>query len=74
MLQPIVAQFTSRGMPAAETEARSASSLAKRRSGCSPAPTIAFGDRAPEETLPAHLPALLAASREAVAAGTPVVS
>ena len=34
---------------------------------------VAFGDDAPEETLPAHLPRMLAASREAVAAGTPVV-
>ena len=36
-------------------------------------PRIAFGDGAPEDTLPEHLPELLAASREAVAAGTPVV-
>ena len=35
--------------------------------------TIAFGDLAPEDTLPLHLPELLAASREAVAAGTPLV-
>ena len=71
MLQPIVAQFTSRGMPAEQTES-DLIELAEAL-GLPPAPTIAFGDRAPEDTLPRHLPEMLAASREAVAAGTPVV-
>jgi arginase len=71
MLQPIVAQFTSRGMPAAETEAK----LIELGTalGLGTMPVIAFGDLAPEDTLPLHLPALLERSREAVAAGTPVV-
>ena len=34
---------------------------------------VRFGDGAPEDALPAHLPQMLAASRKAVAAGTPVV-
>ena len=70
MLQPIVAQFTSRGMPAAETEAQ----LIELGTalGLGAMPVIAFGDLAPEDALPLHLPALLERSREAVAAGTPV--
>ena len=35
--------------------------------------TVRFGDGAPEEALSAHLPRMLAASRAAVAVGTPVV-
>ena len=91
MLQPIVAQFTSRGMPAAETQSELvelagalrlwddiAETTAHPGGGVSGQADItnrlvAFGDDAPEETLPAHLPRMLAASREAVAAGTPVV-
>ena len=72
MLQPILAQFTSRGMPAAETE-RDLTALAEELALPPSMPRIAFGDGAPEDTLPEHLPELLAASREAVAAGTPVV-
>src|SRR5882672_7230097 len=34
---------------------------------------VRFGDGPPEEALSAHLPRMLAASRRAVAAGTPVV-
>jgi len=71
MLQPILAQFTSRGMPAAGTE-RELTALAEALA-LTPSPTIAFGDGAPEDTLPQHLPELLAASRTAVAGGTPVV-
>src|SRR6185503_1850543 len=91
MLQPIVAQFTSRGMPAADTQTElmklagalrlwddAAETTAHPGGGVSGQADIAnrlvaFGDDAPEETLPAHLPRMLAASREAVAAGTPVV-
>jgi arginase len=71
MLKPIVAQFTSRGIPAAESE----SALLELGSalGLPAVPTISFGDLAPEDTLPLHLPELLSASRDAVAAGTPVV-
>ena len=72
MLQPIVAQFTSRGIPAADS-ARELNALAEALALPSAPPPIAFGDGAPEETLPRHLPELLAASREAVAGGTPVV-
>jgi arginase len=92
MLQPIVAQFTSRGMPAAESEksllelAQALALIPEFRSGDTAqgeseyAPLnelghmrlIAFGDLAPQDTLPLHLPELLAAGREAVAAGTPV--
>jgi arginase len=92
MLQPIVAQFTSRGMPAAETEhallelAQELGLIAEFRSGdpaagepelvpvneVGPSRVIAFGDLAPQDTLPLYLPELLAAGREAVAAGTPV--
>ncbi len=71
MLQPIVAQFTSRGMPAAETTAQlhalgDALGLGERAE-------IAFGDLPPEQTLPRYLPELHALGRTAVAAGTPVV-
>jgi arginase len=92
MLQPIVAQFTSRGMPAAETErsllelAEELDLVARFRDGdtsagepalvalneVGPARTISFGDLAPQDTLPLHLPEVLAAGRDAVAAGTPV--
>jgi arginase len=70
MLQTIIAQFTSRGMPAAETEA-SLVELAEVL-GLMEIRTIAFGDLAPQDTLPLSLPELLSASREAVAAGTPI--
>jgi arginase len=93
MLQPIFAQFTSRGMPAAESEkalldlAQELGLFAEFRSGdtaagepelvqvneMGPNSLIPFGDLAPEDTLPLYLPELLSASREAVAAGTPVV-
>jgi len=92
MLQPIVAQFTSRGMPAADTEnalldlAQELGLIAEFRTGDSalgepeivalnevgPSRLIAFGDLAPQDTLPLYLPDVLAAGREAVAAGTPV--
>jgi arginase len=92
MLQPIVAQFTSRGMPADETEqsllelAAALALIPAFRSGDADvgepelvaldtvgrARTISFGDLAPEDTLPLYLPDVLAAGREAVAAGTPV--
>jgi arginase len=77
MLQPIIAQFTSRGMPAAETEEQLVElarelGLAPQTPGSQRAPlTVRFGDEQPEATLPRHLPELLAAAREAVAAGTP---
>jgi arginase len=71
MLQPIVAQFTSRGIPAAESEA--ALTDLGVALGFSAVPTISFGDLAPQDALPLHLPDLLSASRDAVAAGTPVV-
>ena len=91
MLQPLVAQFTSRGMPAMETERELAELAGRLRlwdaiakttvhpsgdvSGIANITdrTVRFGEGAPEETLPAHLPRLLSASRAAVAAGTPVV-
>jgi arginase len=74
MLQPIVAQFTSRGIPAEQSE----SELIELAQGLAliesrPSRMIAFGDLAPEESLPLHLPEMLSATREAVAAGTPVV-
>jgi arginase len=92
MLQPIVAQFTSRGMPAAETErsllelAEELDLVARFRDGdasagepalvalneVGPARTISFGDLAPQDTLPLYLPEVLAAGRDAMAAGTPV--
>ena len=67
MLQPIVAQFTSRGIPAAESE--SALIDLGEALGFTSMPVVAFGDLAPQDTLPLYLPELLAASREAVAAG-----
>jgi arginase len=93
MMQSIVAQFTSRGIPASESEkslldlAQALALIPEFRSGDAPAGEpeyvpltnvgssriIRFGDGAPEDTLPVHLPELLAASRDAVAAGTPVV-
>ncbi len=71
MLQPIVAQFTSRGIPAADSEA-SLIDLGEAL-GFTSMPVVAFGDLAPEDTLPLYLPEMLAASRDAVAAGTPLV-
>jgi arginase len=92
MLQPIVAQFTSRGMPAAESErslldlAEALALIPEARSGeaavgepelvqlkaLGATRMISFGDLEPQDTLPLYLPELLAAAREAVAAGTPV--
>src|SRR5215212_7909439 len=72
MLQPIIAQFTSRGMPSERTR-RDLAELGDELGLPSGAREIVFGDDAPDATLPAHLPELLAASREAVAVGTPVV-
>ncbi len=71
MLQPIVAQFTSRGIPASESE--SALIDLGEALGFTSMPVVAFGDLAPQDTLPLYLPELLAESRRAVAAGTPVV-
>jgi arginase len=91
MLEPIIAQFTSRGVPALDSEIGLVELAARLRvwdqhgsrtvhpgadvSGLVNVTqsTVRFGDGAPEETLPAHLPRLLAASRKAAAAGTPVV-
>jgi arginase len=91
MLEPLIAQFSSRGMPALETEAGLVE-LASRLhlwdghmtttehpgGGVSgqinvTERTVRFGEGAPEDVLPAHLPQMLAASRNAAAAGTPVV-
>ena len=92
MLQLIVAQFTSRGMPVAETEtslldlAQALELIPEFRDGdaargepeyvpvneLGPSRMISFGDLAPQDTLPLYLPELLAAGREAAAAGTPV--
>ena len=91
MLEPLIAQFSSRGMPALETEAGLVELAGRLRLWDQHATTTAhpdgsvsgqaditerivrFGDGAPEGALPAHLPEMLAASRKAVAAGTPVV-
>ncbi|MDX6629324.1 MAG: arginase [Gaiellales bacterium] len=91
MLEPLIAQFSSRGMPAFETEAALCELAARLHlwdehmsmtghpggavSGLINATDriIRFGDDAPEDALQAHLPEMLAASRGAVALGTPVV-
>ena len=91
MLEPIIAQFTSRGIPALDSEIGLVELAARLRvwdqhgsrtvhpggdvSGLVNVTesTVRFGDGAPEETLPAHLPRLLAAGRKAAATGTPVV-
>src|SRR3954466_2700881 len=91
MLQPIVAQFTSRGMPAAKTQKDLLELAGRLRLWDALAETtvhpsgdvsgqaditdrvVAFGEDPPEDTLPAHLPRMLAESRRAVAAGTPIV-
>ena len=91
MLEPLIAQFSSRGMPALETEQGLAELASRLRlwdehmsttayadgdvSGQINVTerTVRFGEGAPEDALTAHLPRLLAASRTAVAAGTPVV-
>jgi arginase family enzyme len=91
MLEPLIAQFSSRGLPARETELALAELASRLRlwdqhmstkehpggdvSGLINITdrTVRFGDGAPEESLPAHLPQMLAASRQAAAAGTPVV-
>ena len=70
MLQTIVAQFTSRGMPAAETETALIDLAVEL--GLTHMRTVAFGDLAPQDTLPLYLPELLSAGRDAVAAGTPL--
>jgi arginase len=91
MIEPLIAQFTSRGMPARETE-HGLGELAARlhlwdgHMATTEQPgggisgqinvterTVRFGDGAPEDALTAHLPSMLAASRAAAAAGTPVV-
>jgi arginase len=91
MLEPLIAQFSSRRMPALETEQGLAHLAARLRlfdehmsttadaegdvSGLINVTdrTVRFGEGAPEEALSAHLPRMLAASRAAVAVGTPVV-
>ena len=91
MLEPLIAQFSSRGMPALETEAGLAELAARlhlwdEHASMTVHPgggvsgqinvterTVRFGEGAPEAALTAHLPEMLAASRKAVAAGTPVV-
>jgi arginase len=91
MLEPLIAQFSSRGMPALETELQLSQlatllGLWDGHTATTEHPgggvsgqiemtdwTVRFGDGDPEETLPAHLPRMLAAARKAVAAGTPVV-
>ncbi|HET6173856.1 MAG TPA: arginase family protein [Gaiellales bacterium] len=91
MLEPLIGQFSSRGMPALETETALTELASRLRlwdghmtrtehpggdvSGQINLTdrTVRFGEGPPEETLPAHLPRMLAASRKAVAAGTPVV-
>jgi arginase len=91
MLEPLIGQFSSRGMPALETEAGLAELAARlhlwdeHMSTTAYADgdvsgqinvterTVRFGEGPPEDALTAHLPRLLAASRTAVAAGTPVV-
>jgi arginase len=71
MLQPIVAQFTSRGVPMAESE--TALVELGQALGFTSMPMISFGDLEPGDVLPLYLPELLALSREAAAAGTPAV-
>ena len=91
MLEPLIAQFSSRGLPARETEVGLIELAARLRlldphgsttthpghgaSGQSEFSdrVVRFGDGAPEAALPAQLPQMLAASRRAVGAGTPVV-
>ena len=91
MLEPLIAQFSSRGMPARETELGLTELAARLRlwdphmaTTVQPGDGVSgqidftdrivrFGDGAPEDALPAQLPQMLAASRKAVAAGTPVV-
>ena len=91
MLEPLIGQFSSRGMPARETES-ALGELAGRlrlwdehmqvtehpggdRSGLMDVTDriVRFGEGPPEDALTAHLPRMLAESRKAVAAGTPVV-
>jgi arginase len=95
VIEPLIAQFSSRGLPALATE-RDLAELAWRlrlfdeqmsraeQPGESAGVVgvgqidltdrvVRFGDGPPEEALSAHLPRMLAASRTAVAAGTPVV-
>jgi arginase len=91
VLEPVLAQFTSRGMDALETKAALQElavqlglfdDLIRREHPDGPPQPgqinftprwVSFGDGPPEETLPAHLPRMLEASRKAVADGTPVV-
>jgi arginase len=91
VLEPLIGQFSSRGMPAFETE-RGLAELASRlrlwdehmqttvhRGGDVSGQInvtdriVRFGEGPPENALTAHLPRMLAESRKAVAAGTPVV-
>jgi arginase len=91
VIEPLIAQFSSRGMPGLETE-KGLAELAARlhlwdahmTTTVHPGGdvtgminvterTVRFGDGAPEQALTANLPRLLAASREAATAGTPVV-
>jgi arginase len=91
MLEPLIAQFSSRGMPARESEIGLAQLAARlhlwdQHMSTKEHPgggvsgqiniterTVRFGDGAPEDALATHLPEMLAASRRAAAAGTPVV-
>jgi arginase len=91
VLEPLIGQFSSRGMPALETEQALAQLASRLRlwdahmsttehpggdvSGMINITdrTVRFGEGPPEDALTAHLPRMLAESRKAVAAGTPVV-
>jgi arginase len=95
VIEPLIAQFSSRGMPALATEEALAELAFRLRlwddhlsRAEQPGESagivgvgqidlteriVRFGEGPPEEALSAHLPRMLAASRKAVAAGTPVV-
>jgi arginase len=91
VLEPLIGQFSSRGLPALETEMGLAHLAGRLRlfdehmqttvhpsgdiSGQINATDriIRFGEGAPEDALTTHLPRMLAESRKAAAAGTPVV-
>jgi arginase len=95
MLEPLIGQFSSRGLRALETEQglvelasrlRLWDDVAVREAKTTVHPSgdvsgqadlthriVRFGEGDPRDALTAHLPRMLAASREAVAAGTPVV-
>jgi arginase family enzyme len=90
VLEPLIAQFSSRGLAALATEAglvelASRLQLWDEKVSATAHPggdasgqvsvtgrTVRFGEGAPEDALTVYLPSLLAASRSAVAAGTPV--